>query len=322
MKKKTVYFVGTFLVIYIINFFIPRLMPGDPFLYMQEISESATSYSEEDLEKLRNYYGLDQSIPEQFVRTFENNLHGEFGQSIYYKQPVSQVISERLPWTMFVMFSTLVFSILVGIILAGISVRFTNIDSILYHFMSIVIEIPAYLIGILILFLIAAQVRWIPLSGAVTPFMEYTSMWEYGKDVLIHGLMPILSLSVITIPGFYFVARTSFLTILERKYIMNGVAKGLGNGRILTHYIMLNAVFPIGAKFFLSVGSAIGGTMLVENVYAYPGLGTVIRLAVRYRDFPLIQGVFLLSTTVVMISSYMSDLINYYLSRKTAGADE
>lgn len=322
MKKKTAYFIGTFLVIYIINFFIPRLMPGDPFLYMQEISESASSYTEEQLEELRTYYGLDQPLQKQFLRTVQNNLKGEFGQSIYYKQPVAQVILDRLPWTIFIMFLTLTCSLLSGIVLAGISIRYKRLDHFLYNLMSILTEIPAYLIGILFLFLVAAQVKWIPISGAVTPFKEYLTGWDYIKDVLLHAMMPMASLSVITIPGFYFVVRISFKTVLGKKYMISAKLKGLGKCRVLVSYLLYNAVFPIIAYFFLSVGAAIGGTMLVENVYAYPGLGTVIRLAVRYRDFPLIQGVFLLSTMLVMICSWISDMLNEYLRRRTAEKNE
>lgn len=322
MKKKTLFFIGTFLVVYVLNFLIPSMMPGDPFLYMQEISESASSYSEEDLQSLRSYYGLDKPVGERFIQTVRNNIHGEFGQSIFYKQSVRTVVLDRLPWTVFIMTMTLLLSLLIGVLLAGISVQHPRFDANLYHFMSVIAEIPAYLIGFLVLFLIAAKVKWIPVSGARTPFANHATQMENLRDILLHALMPVLSLTIVTVPGFYFTSRTSFKTVLGKKYILNAQAKGLSKYRILFSYILLNAVLPIVAHFFLSIGFAVGGTMLVENVFAYPGLGTTIRLAVRYRDYPLIQGVFLLSTAMVMISSFVSDLINYYLSRRTNDTNE
>ena len=274
------------------------------------------------MQELRSYYGLDKPVGERFVQTVRNNLRGEFGQSIYYKQAVRTVILDRLPWTVFIMAVTLSLSLLIGLFLAGLSVRHSRIDAGLYHVMSVITEIPAYLIGFLILFLVAAKVRWIPLSGARTPFTENATEMEALRDIILHALMPVLSLTIVTVPGFYFTSRTSFKTVLGKKYIINAEAKGLSKCRILLNYIFLNAVLPIVAYFFLSVGFAIGGTMLVENVFAYPGLGTTTRLAVRYRDYPLIQGVFLLSTAMVMISSFISDLINYYLSRRTNDTNE
>ena len=134
-------------------------------------------------------------------------------------------------------------------------------------------------------------------------------------DVLVHSLMPILTLIIIHVPGFYFTATSSFKTILGKEYILNARAKGLSERRIRYKYILLNAVLPIVAQFFLSVGNAIGATMVVENVFAYPGLGKVLRDAVIFRDFILIQGVFLLSTSIVLLSSFISDVINQIIIR-------
>ncbi len=312
MKRKVFMFFGAFLVIYIFNFFIPRLMPGDPFRYSSSVSgeDMTTEYSEAQIEKVREYYGMDKPLPEQFLDTVKNNLHGNFGMSIHYKMPVSSVICSRLPWTLGIMAVTLIISLVCGVVLALVSVRNQKADHILYGFFSALSEIPPFLIGLLFLFLIAAKVDWIPLSGGVTAFAKFDTVSEYIKDLFVHALLPVSALSIVTIPGFYFTSRASFLSVLRKPYLLVGKAKGLSEWRIRIFYILRNTVTPITARLFLSIGTVIGGTLLVENVFAYPGIGTVMREAVRYRDYPMIQGIFLLSAVIVLVSMFLADVLN------------
>lgn len=312
MKKKILLLLCSFAVIYLVNFTIPRLMPGDPFDYQSAAAgeESSTEMTEELKEYLRSYYGLDKPFFSQLRENIKNNLRGDLGYSIHYKRAVSELLMERLPWTAFIMLGALLLSLVLGTALALLGLRRKKADSCLYALFSLLGELPHFLAGILLLFPVAARVDWIPLSGAVTAFGIYYSEWDWVKDVLLHALMPLAALTLVTVPSFYFTARASFLSILEKPYILSARAKGLGEGRIRFHYIFRNALPPIVARFFLSVGSAIGGTMLIENVFAYPGMGTVMREAVKYRDYPLIQGVFLLSTVLVLLSLLAADLIN------------
>ncbi len=312
MKKRILLLLCSFAVIYLVNFTIPRLMPGDPFDYQSAAAgeESSTEMTEELKEYLRSYYGLDKPFFSQLWENIKNNLRGDLGYSIHYKRAVSELLMERLPWTAFIMLGALLMSLVLGTALALLGLRRKKADGCLYALFSLLGELPHFLAGILLLFLVAARVDWIPISGAVTAFGIYYSEWDWVKDVLHHALMPLAALTIVTVPGFYFTARASFLSILEKPYILSARAKGLGEGRIRFHYIFRNALPPIVARFFLSVGSAIGGTMLIENVFAYPGLGTVMREAVKYRDYPLIQGVFLLSTVLVLLSLLAADLIN------------
>lgn len=312
MKKRLLMFLGAFVIIYIFNFFVPRLMPGDPFQYTSSVSgeDMNVEMSAEQLAQLRAYYGLDKSLWTQFTDTLKSNLRGDFGQSIHYKRAVTDVLAERLPWTLAIMGITLALSLLAGTLLALVSVRRRGVDRIVYGALSAIGEIPSYLIGLLLLFFVAARVDWLPLSGGVTAFKRFDSVWAYLGDLAAHGFLPVLALCIVTIPGFYFTARASFLTVLSRPYMLQGKARGLTERRLRRAYILRNAVTPIVAKLFLSVGTVVGGTLLIENVFAYPGIGTVMREAVRYRDYILIQGVFLLSAVIVLVSMLIADLLN------------
>ncbi|NLP37669.1 MAG: ABC transporter permease [Firmicutes bacterium] len=314
--KRYVVFLCTFLTIYLFNFFLPRLMPGDPFSHNAAYSgQDMQGLSAEDLERLRAYYGLDKPLLVQLLNTIKANLKLDLGQSILYKKSVAEVIKARLPWTLYIMLSTLIFSLLLGLILALSALENGKRDSLIYKSMSLLAEIPSFLLGIILLFFVAAKVDWLPLAGNLTPFYRHGSVVEYVLDVLRHSLLPICALTLNLTPQFYFTARTSLLNIRTKDYVLNAQAKGLNQKIIRYKYIMLNALPPIVARFFLSVGTCIGGTMLIENVFNYPGLGMVLRDAVMYRDYILIQGVFLLSATVVLCASLFSDIINNYLQK-------
>ena len=299
MGKKLLMLLGAFLVIYLLNFSIPRLMPGDPFDYTSGAAgdDVDAAYSEEQKELLRAYYGLDKPFFPQLRDTIVDNLHGDFGQSIHYKRPVADILLERLPWSLWIMGSTLALSLLLGVALALLCVRRPWADRALYPVLSALAEVPPFLTGVLLLFLVAARAAWIPLSGAYTHFAH----------------------TLVTVPKLFFTARASFFTILGRPYLTNARAKGLTAGRIRTAYILRNAATPIVARFFLSVGGAVGGTILVENVFAYPGLGTVLREAVQYRDYPMLQGVFLLSAVLVLLSLAAADVVNRRLDGEEEG---
>ncbi len=321
MRRKLLMLLGAFLVIYLINFTIPRLMPGDPFDYVSSAAgdDGSVAYSEEQKEQLRAYYGLDKPFWEQLGDTLWSNLRGDFGQSIHYRRPVGEVLLERLPWSLWILGASLALSLVIGVALALWCVRRRWADRVLYPVLSALAEVPPFLTGVLLLFLVAARVTWIPLSGAYTAFAEYGSIWARLGDILVHSLMPVAALTLVTVPRFFFTARASFLTILEKPYLTHARAKGLKEGRIRTRYILRNAATPIVARLFLSVGGAVGGTILVENVFAYPGLGTVLREAVQYRDYPMLQGVFLLSAVLVLVSLAAADLVNRRLDGEEDG---
>ena len=310
---RALLFLVSCLVIYLINFAIPRLMPGDPFDYTASgAGEDVTyAYSQEQKELLRAYYGLDAPWPQQLADTLSRNLRGDFGQSIHFNRPVSEILLERLPWSLWIMGVTLLLSLLLGTVLALICVGTKRGHAVLSPILSALAELPPFLTGVMLLFLVAAQVSWIPLSGAVTPFVQFPSIWAKLWDVVLHSLMPISALTLVTLPSFFFTAWASFTSTLQQPYMTNARAKGLRRRRVWPFYLLANSATPIIARLFLSVGSTVGGTILVENVFAYPGLGTVLREAVAYRDYPMIQGVFLPSAGLVLVSLALADVCNH-----------
>ena len=321
MKKSLLILLSSFLVIYVVNFFIPRLMPGDSSTYSSSNSgdDLLFDYSAEQKAQMEAYYGLDKPLPHQFIDTVVANLQGDFGQSIHFKRPVGDIIMERLPWSLYMMSTTLALSVLIAVGLALACVRNTWADKVIYPTLSALGEIPPFLVGIALLFLVAGNVSFIPLAGAMTPFAAYDTMWEKMGDIALHSLLPIASLCIVTVPPLFFTARASFLSVLSQPYLLCARSKGLSEGRIRRAYVLRNAMTPIIVRLFLSVGGVVGGTILVESVFAYPGLGTVLREAVKYRDYLLMQGVFLLSAVLVLLSIFLADMINLIMDKKAGG---
>ncbi|NLZ52538.1 MAG: ABC transporter permease [Thermoanaerobacteraceae bacterium] len=304
-------FLTLFLII-TINFSLPRLMPGDPFYFLSsEQGEIAVTYSEEEIQRLKAYYGLDKPVLVQYGSYLVNMTMGDLGYSIYFNNDVWTIIKNRIPWSVSLVLLSIIIGGFIGTILGCLSAwqRKGLLDKILYSTMVFVSEIPPFLIGILFLFYLAAQQGLFPLSGAMTPFVDYASWTDRIFDIVHHGFLPALTLSVAQMGGFFLIARNSMITVMNKDYMTTAKAKGIGTGRILFRHALLNAALPIITRMFNGLGQAVGGTILVENVFKYPGLGLLMRQAVLVRDYPLIQGIFLTVTLFVLIMNSAADII-------------
>lgn len=301
-----------FLLIITLNFFIPRLMPGDPFTFLSSDEDSIHhTYTQKQIEMYKAYYGMDKPISEQYIQYISNLIHGNLGYSIYYNDSVSSIIYKRARWTLSITLISLLISTLTGLILGSISAWNRNnwVDKTLYPIMIVLSEIPSFLIAILLLFTLAANTHLFPLSGGITVFGEYENNFEKFLDVLHHSLLPILSLVLSQLGGFYLLTRNSMLTVISKDYMRTASAKGLSSKRIAFRHGLKNAILPVLTKAFLSLGSVLGGSILVENVFNYPGIGRLMKEAVMVRDYSLIQGIFLFVTFFVLTMNLLADIV-------------
>lgn len=300
------------LVMLSVNFFLPRLMPGDPFLYLSvEDGNVSTVFSKEQVDHYKAYYGLDKPLHVQFLNYLVGLSQGDLGYSIYYNTGVAEMIFSRLPWTLFIVFSSLLLSSVIGAVLGSISAWLWGkaADRAMYLSMIVISEIPAFLLGVLFLFILAAQMRWFPLSGGISVFATFDSPFAKIGDILHHAFLPILTLTLSRVGGFFLLSRSSMLTVLSKDYIRTAKAKGLGKKSVIFRHALKNALPPIVARVFMSLGTSFGGAVLVENVFAYPGVGRLMREAVGNRDYVLIQGIFLTITMMVLLMNWVAELI-------------
>ena len=305
-------YILTLWVILTVNFALPRAMPGDPFVLLStDEGEVMTRFTKNQIDKYMSYYGLDRPLYEQYASYMAGLLRGDLGYSIYYNESVSSIIIRRFAWTFFIVVCAVGLSSAIGVLLGLLSAwrRDSLADKGLYFVLVLLSEAPAFLLGLLMLFILAAHLNLFPLSGAMTPFASYDSWWDKARDILNHAALPVLALSLARVGAIYLLARNSLINVLAREYIRTARAKGLPGLRIAVRHALANALLPIVTRIFLSLGGLVGGAILVENVFAYPGLGTLMREAVMVRDYPLIQGIFLLVTGFVLTANFLADKV-------------
>ncbi|HOO47225.1 MAG TPA: ABC transporter permease [Deltaproteobacteria bacterium] len=313
LKKDTkaiIYrFLITLFIILAINFFLPRMMPGDPFSTTSSTiqGEDVIVLTEEQRMYYRNYYGLDKPVPEQFVTYLENLATGDLGKSIYYKMPVREVIQIHLPWTMLIVISATILSTVLGVMLGTISARNRkkNTDRLMMSGLIAFAEIPSFLLGLILLLIFSVHLRIFPLAGAFTPFANYGSILDQAGDIAWHAFLPVLTLSFAQVTVVYLLTRNTLITVTSKDYIRTARAKGLGEKAVWTRHALRNALLPVVTRTGFVIGMLMGGAVLIESVFCYPGIGLTLQTAVIGRDYPLIQGILL----VVAISILLCNLI-------------
>lgn len=311
-RRRFFDYLFTLFIVVSLNFALPRLMPGDPFLYLSaDHGEEITLFSTEQIDAYRHQYGLDKPWPMQYVASLLGLLRGDLGYSIYYNKEVSTILLNRLPWTLLLVLSAVFFSTIIGCLLGSLSASFRDkaLDRLLYPLMIAVAEIPAFLLGLMLLFFLAAGLKLFPLSGAITHFAGSAGFWHTLVDVAHHAFLPVLTLTMVRTGAMYLLARNAMTTVLARDYVRTARAKGLSTARILARHSLRNALVPIVTRVFLSLGGLVGGAILVENVFAYPGLGRLMHESVLVHDYPMIQGIFLLVTGAVLSANFLADFI-------------
>jgi len=304
---------STLFIILVINFFLPRMMPGDPFstTSADEVGEDIIVMTEEQHLYYINYYGLDRPLPEQFLAYMKNLVTGNLGRSIYYKMPVSDVILLHLPWTILIVVSATVISTISGVVLGTLSAknRKKGSDKIMMTGMIAFAEIPSFLLGLILLLIFSVYLRLFPLAGAVTPFANYNGLTEQILDISYHAFLPVLTLSLSQLTGVYLLTRNTLITVTTKDYIRTARAKGLGEKNVWIRHALRNALLPVVTRTGFTIGIMMGGVVLVENVFSYPGIGMTLRSAVVGRDYPLIQGILLVIAVSILICNLLVDKI-------------
>jgi len=314
---KIISYITLIISILTFNFFLPRVMPGDPlsFLTGNPTMDMPIVLDEEMRAELLAYYGLDKPLLQQFTDYMLNLLHGDLGWSIYLNAPVSDVLIRALKWTFLLVGTATTIYIVLGIVLGAISAwnRGRKMDVGLLTFVLSVSSFPSFFLGLLFIILLGLNFSLFPVSGAQTPFTEYSTPLEAALDILRHLFLPAMTLVIAHIGGTYLLMRNSMLNVIGEDYIQTARAKGLSERYIMYKHAMKNALLPIITSIALRAGFMISGTIFVETVFAYPGVGRLLYDAVTYRDYPLLQGAFLIITLVIIAANFIADMMYAHL---------
>jgi peptide/nickel transport system permease protein len=314
---KVVNYGITIFIILSFNFFLPRIMPGDPFAFLtgEPTMDMPIVLDQEMKAKLLTYYELDKPLLQQFSDYMLNLLHGNLGWSIYFNAPVSNILIGSLKWTLLLVGISTVVYIIAGIILGAVSAwkKGKKMDAGLLTCILSISSFPSFFLGMLFIIIFGVNLQLFPISGARTPFMEYSELSEEIIDIVHHLILPAVTLILTSIGGIYLITRNSMVNVLGEDYIVTARAKGLNERDIMRQHALKNALLPISTMIALIVGFMVMGTILVETVFAYPGVGRLLYEAVLVRDYPLLQGAFLIITMIIIAANFVADMIYVYL---------
>lgn len=302
------YLVAVFSLISL-NFFLPRLMPGDPVTLLTARG-SPVYVTPETKAALIHYYGLDRPLAAQFGRYLIDLVHGDLGTSVIYNRSVTAVIAERLPWTLLLIGTSLLIATVVGG-LAGIHSAWRRgraSDRVLLVVFLALSNIPSFFLAPLIVLVFAVKLQWFPLAGATTPFAGFGAFRQSG-DILFHLVLPAAVLALSSSASSYLVMRASMVSEIGADYMVLGQAKGLRSRRLKYRYAARNALLPAATATALQLGQVVAGAVFVETVFAYPGLGQLMVDSIAARDYPVLQGCFLILTVGVLTLNFLADAV-------------
>jgi peptide/nickel transport system permease protein len=302
-----------------LNFFLPRLMPGNPLALLAGVDVGLMT--PEQRAEVLTRAGLDRPLYQQYVDYWGDLLRGDLGYSYRQKRPITEMLLNALPWTLLLTGAALLISSVAGIILGAISAwrRAGMLDIGLLWGMIALNSLPSFWLGMLLISLVSVQWGLLPSYGAVTPASGYTG-WEKVADIGEHALMPVMTLAIVSLPNVYITMRYSMLGVLGEEFIRTARAKGLRDSAVLFRHVLRNALAPVVTILALRLGYAFGGTVVIETVFSYPGLGRLIYESVGGRDYPVMQAAFLLFTVAVLLSNLIADLLYPLLDPRTKSA--
>lgn len=306
--KKMFQYVLVLFVAITINFVLPRFAPGDPLLYFFDES-TLKELTAEQKQAVLESVGLGGTLWEQYINYLGGIFTWDFGTSIKHAQPVIEMIGDRLPWTLTLIAPAMLLSAIFGVMIGAYSAwnRGKGRDVTLLTTMLTFQAIPGFWIGMLFIAIFAVQLGWFPTYGAVSIIQDGTT-FGFIKDVAWHLVLPIVTLSVATVGSNYLLTRSSMLESLGQDYITMAEAKGVHKKTLIFNHGLRNALLPIYTHFTMNLGTLIGGSVIVETVFSYPGIGRLLYESVVARDFPLMQGVFLMITFGVIAANIFADL--------------
>jgi peptide/nickel transport system permease protein len=315
---KTVQTLLTLFILVSLNFFLPRLMPGDPLSYLDNNDPGAGSamlLTEETRSQLLAYYGLDRPLGEQYLRYLGGLLRGDLGWSIYYNAPVRDVLWGRLKWTLLLVGTATAIYVTLGIGLGALSAwkRGTPADAGLLVSTFALGSWPSFFLAMLLVIAFGLHWQLFPVGGARSPYLLDASRWEKALDVAYHMVLPVAALVLTQFSGVYMLMRNAMLGVLGEDYIRTAYGKGAPERRVLFQHAVPNALLPIVTMIAMRLGFVLTGSMFVEVVFAYPGMGTMTREACMARDYPMLQGAFLVTMLFIMVCNLAVDLLYGWL---------
>ena len=303
--KKLVWFFVTFVFAFLLNFILPRLMPGDPVAVItQRVTQGMTSQTgvQTIYQEYAELFGTNKPMLEQFFLYVKNVLKGDFGTSFsQYPRSVADIISSSIWWTVALQFPAIIVGWLIGNTLGALAAYLKKgFDKVLMPVSIFVSNLPAFGMAVILLVIFAVELKWFPTSGGYGFDLIPNFSWRFIWSVIVHYQLPFWSIVLIAIGGQAIGMRSMSIYELNADYVKYSRFLGIKDRKIIG-YVFRNAMLPQVTGLALSIGTMVGGALVAEIIFSYPGLGSTILTAVMGQDYPLISAVTLIITLMVLM---------------------
>lgn len=311
------FYVVAFIIAIAINFFLPRMMPGDPIQsFIGRLVQNGGTVNPETIAAIEALYGYSTSTPlyQQFFSYVNSIFSGEWGISTRFFQPVTEVLSRGAMWTLLLVGLNILISYTLTT-LAGIYVawkRGSKRDGFITIASVVISSIPGVVMALVLYFIFASDLEWFPTGYAYDPNLDPAFTWEWISSVIYHLILPLCAMVLLGLGGVMGM-RSNMINQLGEDYIVMGWAKGVEDKKVMLSYGARNAMLPMITSFAMSIGMVFGGSLIIEIIFNYPGLGQVIFQAMMSRDYPLIQGYLLIMTIMVLTANFVADMLLFLL---------
>ena len=293
-------------LVVVVNFVIVHLAPGDPV----NILVGEYGATPEFQARLRHAYGLDQPLLTQLWIYVQHVARADLGYSLYFNQPVVSLVASRLPATLLLMASQLAIALVAGVGLGAAAAKrpYSLVDSFSSVVALVGYSMPVFWSGLLLILLLSTTLGWFPSGGITNVRTAATGLaaaWDLGR----HLALPTLTLALVNLALYVRLMRASMLEVLTLDYIRTARAKGLAERAVLVRHALRNALLPVVTITGIDLGRMVGGAVLTETVFAWPGVGTLMYTALQTRDYPVIVGTFIFVSVAVLLANLLVDIL-------------
>ena len=305
--KRTGQMILTMWIISTVLFFIFRLMPGNPL-----VAYINPTFTEKQQEILMEQFGLNKPLWMQYFIYLKNLLQGKLGQSFFFKEPVTNVIAKVLPNTIYLMLTSLIMAYVIGII-GGIFLAWKRGETIETYglvFTLFTRSAPQFWVGMLLLAVFSFQLDIFPSGGVASAGIVYGSELEklFSLQFYKHLFLPALTLTIYLLGLPLLLMRSNMLDVMDEAYVQMAKMRGVNKIRVMFKYAARNAFLPVITAMAVGIGYAIGGNVVIEKIFSWPGLGRLLVKAVSTSDYPLAQGAFILIAAIIIFMNFLADI--------------
>jgi peptide/nickel transport system permease protein len=291
------------ILVSLIVFFVVRLLPGDPLIIYMGQQATSGQMTQEQLQFMRHEFGLDRPIMIQYFNWMNGIFHGDLGQSIYYHENVGVLMLDRMPITLHLGLTAFVIANILGIAMGVIAAIRRNswIDTVVTSLSNVGITVPVFWLGLLLMYIFGLKLGWLPIAGYTSPFDDF---WESTKQLI----MPVACLAVTSLAVTARQTRSSMLEVIRQDYIRTAWSKGLRERIVVIRHALKISLIPVITLMGIGIGMVFGGSVLVETVFAIPGMGRLLASSVFAEDYTVIQSGTLVISLIIVLANLVVDI--------------